>query len=202
MLKNLPKSDDSLENDIYPRHLGRLRSDIEEARCEADYVIACLHSDGLFNVKVGVYIEYTVDLIVYIGADAIIGNHLHVVQKLADRGCLVVHSLDNFSISSSSPHLVREDLPGHSVLLHFCPDKERVSPYKVTFSMLKIVESKNGNLGVYPINALYNKCDITSERDMPISGYMKVYNTFIGKKKMAIDILNRYICFEKTKDTL
>ena len=53
-----------------------------------------------------------------------------------------------------------------------------MSLYKVTFSILKIVESKNGNLSVYPINALYDKCDITSERDM------------------------LYVCFEKIKDAL
>ena len=81
-------------------------------------------------------------------------------------------------------------------------DKERMSLYKVTFSILKIVESKNGNLSVYPINALYDKCDITSERDMLISDCTKIYNTFTGKKEMAIDILDEYVCFEKIKDAL
>ena len=91
MLKNLPKSDDLLEDDIYPRYLERLKSDIEKARCEADYVIVCLHSGGLFNVKVGAYTEYIVDLIVRAGADAIVGNHPHVVQKFVDKGCLVAY---------------------------------------------------------------------------------------------------------------
>ena len=81
-------------------------------------------------------------------------------------------------------------------------NKERMSLYKVTFSILKIVESKNGNLSVYPINALYDKCDITSERDMLISDCTKIYNTFTGKKEMAIDILDEYVCFEKIKDAL
>lgn len=202
MLKNLPKSDDLLEDDIYPRYLERLKSDIEKARCEADYVIVCLHSGGLFNVKVGAYTEYIVDLIVRAGADAIVGNHPHVVQKFVDKGCLVAYSLGNFSISPSSLYLVRENLPEYSVLLHFYFDKERMSLYKVTFSILKIVESKNGNLSVYPINALYDKCDITSERDMLISDCTKIYNTFTGKKEMAIDILDEYVCFEKIKDAL
>lgn len=199
MLKNLPKSDDLLEDDIYPRYLERLKSDIEKARCEADYVIVCLHSGGLFNVKVGAYTEYIVDLIVRAGADAIVGNHPHVVQKFVDKGCLVAYSLGNFSISPSSLYLVRENLPEYSVLLHFYFDKERMSLYKVTFSILKIVESKNGNLSVYPINALYDKCDITSERDMLISDCTKIYNTFTGKKEMAIDILDEYVCFEKLR---
>lgn len=199
MLKNLPKSDDLLEDDIYPRYLERLKSDIEKARCEADYVIVCLHSGGLFNVKVGAYTEYIVDLIVRVGADAIVGNHPHVVQKFVDKGCLVAYSLGNFSISPSSLYLVRENLPEYSVLLHFYFDKERMSLYKVTFSILKIVESKNGNLSVYPINALYDKCDITSERDMLISDCTKIYNTFTGKKEMAIDILDEYVCFEKLR---
>lgn len=85
------------------------------------------------------------------------------------------------------------------MLLHFYFDKERMSLYKVTFSILKIVESKNGNLSVYPINALYDKCDITSERDMLISDCTKIYNTFTGKKEMAIDILDEYVCFEKLR---
>ena len=88
------------------------------------------------------------------------------------------------------------------MLLHFYFDKELMSLYKVTFSILKIVESKNGNLSVYPINALYDKCDITSERDMLISDCTKIYNTFTGKKEMAIDILDEYVCFEKIKDAL
>ena len=30
----------------------------------------------------------------------------------------------------------------------------------------------------------------------------KIYNTFTGKKEMAIDILDEYVCFEKIKDAL
>lgn len=197
MLKNTPKSDDSLEGDIYPRYLERLKSDIEKAKSETDYVFVCLHSGGLFNVKVGKYTEHIVNLIVRAGADVIIGNHPHVVQEFVDKNCLIAYSLGNFSISPSSLYLVRENLPEYSVLLHFYFDKERMSLYKVTFSILKIVESKNGNLSVYPINALYDKCNITSEREVLISDCTKIYNTFTGKKKTAIEILDEYVCFEK-----
>lgn len=62
MLKNLPKSDDLLEDDIYPRYLERLKSDIEKARCEPTMLLFDLHSGGLFNVNVGAYTEYIVDL--------------------------------------------------------------------------------------------------------------------------------------------
>ena len=74
--------------------------------------------------------------------------------------------------------------------------------YNACLLYTSIVESKNGNLSVYPINALYDKCDITSERDMLISDCTKIYNTFTGKKEMAIDILDEYVCFEKIKDAL
>ena len=197
MLKNTPKSDDLVDGDIYPRYLERLKSDIEKAKSETDYVFVCLHSGGLFNVEVGKYTEHIVNLIVRAGADVIVGNHPHVVQKWEDKGCLIAYSLGNFSISLSSLYLVRENLPEYSVLLHFYFDKEDMSLYKVTFSILKIVESGSGNLSIYPINVLYDKCVAISERDLLVRDCTKIYNTFTGKKEKVIDILDEYTCFKR-----
>ena len=197
MLKNTPKSDDLVDGDIYPRYLERLKSDIEKAKSETDYVFVCLHSGGLFNVEVGKYTEHIVNLIVRAGADVIVGNHPHVVQKWEDKGCLIAYSLGNFSISLSSIYLVRENLPEYSVLLHFYFDKEDMSLYKVTFSILKIVESGSGNLSIYPINVLYDKCVAISERDLLVRDCTKIYNTFTGKKEKVIDILDEYTCFKR-----
>lgn len=197
MLKNTAKSDDLVEGDIYPRYLEHLKSDVEEAKRDTDYVFVCLHSGGLFNVEVGAYTEYIVDLIVRAGADAVVGNHPHVVQKFVDKGCLVAYSLGNFSISPSSLYLVRENLPEYSVLLHFYFDKGNMSLCKVTFSILKIVESGRGNLSVYPVNVLYDKCVFASERELLTKDCTKIYNIFTDKKEMIIDILDEYVCFEK-----
>lgn len=197
MLKNTPKSDDLIEDDIYPKYLERLKADVEKAKRDTDYVFVCLHSGGLFNVEVGAYTEYIVELIARAGADAIVGNHPHVVQKFVDKGCLVAYSLGNFSISPSSLYLVRENLPEYSVLLHFYFDKGNMSLCKVTFSILKLVESGSGNLSVYPVNVLYDKCVVANERDFLVRDCTKIYNIFTDKKEMAIDILDEYVCFER-----
>ncbi|WP_065219519.1 MULTISPECIES: CapA family protein [Butyricimonas] len=197
MLKNTPKLDELLEGDLYPQYLERLKSDVEKAKSETDYVFVCLHSGGLFNIKVGAYTEYIVDFIARAGADFIVGNHPHVVQKFADKGCLVAYSLGNFSISPSSLYLVRENLPEYSILLHFYFDKGDQSLRKVTFSILKIVESRNGSLSVYPVNVLYDKCIIASERDQLMKDCTRVYNIFTDKQEMSIDILDEYVCFKR-----
>lgn len=197
MLKNTPKLDELLEGDLYPQYLERLKSDVEKAKSETDYVFVCLHSGGLFNIKVGAYTEYIVDFIARAGADFIVGNHPHVVQKFADKGCWVAYSLGNFSISPSSLYLVRENLPEYSILLHFYFDKGDQSLRKVTFSILKIVESRNGSLSVYPVNVLYDKCIIASERDQLMKDCTRVYNIFTDKQEMSIDILDEYVCFKR-----
>ena len=202
ILKNTAKSDDLLEGDIYPRYLEYLKSDVEQAKHDADYVFVCLHSGGLFNFEVGAYTEHIVNLIVSAGADVIVGNHPHVVQKFVDKGCLVAYSLGNFSISPSSLYLVRENLPEYSVLLHFYFDKGKMSLCKVAFSILKIVESKNGSLCVYPVNVLYDKGIIDSEREMLTRDCTKIYNIFTGKQEAVIDILDEYVCFEKNESIL
>ena len=197
ILKNTPKSDDLIEGDICPRYLENLKSDIEKAKSNADYVFVCLHSGGLFNVEVGAYTEYIVDFIVRAGADAIVGNHPHVVQKIVDKGSIVAYSLGNFSISPSSLYLVRENLPEYSVVRHFYFDKENVSLCKVSFSILKIVESRSGKIRVYPVNVLYDRCIVADERDLLVKDCTKIYNIFTNKKKMKIDILDEYVCFER-----
>ena len=80
----------------------RLKSDIESARKEADFVIAFVHWGDEYNKEVTPSQEHFAELFAQGGADVVIGSHPHVVQKteMLDRPdggkMLVYYSLGNF----------------------------------------------------------------------------------------------------------
>ena len=83
------------------------------------------------------------------GADIVVGNHQHVVQKreLIDN-TLCAFSLGNYSISPSTPYMLFENYPQYSVALHVCFDAEKVQIAESSFSVLKILEDSKHRLKV------------------------------------------------------
>jgi hypothetical protein len=80
----------------------RLKSDIESARKDADFVIVFAHWGDEYNKEVTPSQEHFAELFAEGGADVVIGSHPHVVQKteMLDRPdggkMLVYYSLGNF----------------------------------------------------------------------------------------------------------
>lgn len=99
---------------------------LRDAKSKADYVVACIHSGGQFNPEPG---SYTKELFEKISpyADAIIGNHPHVIQKLeyTDEGHIVAYSLGSLNMSNSGDYVDHTYHPEYSAMLTLCFRKEK-----------------------------------------------------------------------------
>lgn len=194
ILHNRPVIDHFKPEEVYEPYISKMLADVERAKENADCVIACIHCGGLFNETVGGYTEYIVNLLKETGVDAIVGNHPHIVQKAElgnDKCKFVAYSLGNFSISPSSVYVIKDNLPEYSIMLHFYFSKETADIEKISFSILKIVEDKKGNLTIYPVEDLYDILDAAAKHQL-IQDCTFIYNTFNQKKEKFINIEAEY----------
>ena len=127
--RGIPLVKAKIDNEeILEADLGRIEraiSILRDARSKADYVVACIHSGGQFNPEPG---SYTKELFEKISpyADAIIGNHPHVIQKMeyTDEGHIVAYSLGSLNMSNSGDYVDHTYHPEYSAVLTLCLKKE------------------------------------------------------------------------------
>lgn len=87
---------DTFDNILKP-YMDRLKRDIEKAKSEADYVVMCSHCGGQYNSEVDAYTLYVCEQIKKFGADIIINNHPHIIQKSSIKdGYFISYSIGNF----------------------------------------------------------------------------------------------------------
>ncbi len=133
-----------------------LEKDIKAARSEADIVIVCPHMGGQFNAEPGEFAQHIAQFCLDCGADHVIANHPHVVQKYENKGGRsICYCLGNYSISPSSVYLLHDLKPEYSICYNIYIDDEGQTQ-KISFSILKIVETREGNLTVWPTDELYH----------------------------------------------
>lgn len=141
--------DDYINESTAAPHFARLRADIAEARKNADLVLFCPHTGGQFNIQPGAFSEYTVSKAVEFGAGAVLASHSHIVQKAVFKaGVPCFYSLGNFSMSPNSVFMPHEHLPDYGLAVHLYIEDGKIS--RTAFSVLKIVETKERPLTVYP----------------------------------------------------
>lgn len=154
---NVPITDKIHDGDINEEYLSKFSNQIKKAKQVSDFVFVCLHTGGQFNDKPGEFSEFLMNYAVENGADAIIGNHPHIVQEFKLINSVpVFYSLGNFSFSPSSIYVLHELLPEYSVMPHFYFKKTEGSYQlkKITCSLLKTVEDKNYMIQVIPVSQL------------------------------------------------
>jgi poly-gamma-glutamate capsule biosynthesis protein CapA/YwtB (metallophosphatase superfamily) len=188
-----PLTDNSMSN-IHKEYLLQLKRDINRAKSEAGFVIVYMHIGGQFNTEPGKQSKYIMQYLAENGVDLVVGTHPHVVQKfeLFENKMLGFYSLGSFNISPSSPYVIRDLLPDYSIMLHLYFGGKRNILNKVTFTILKAIEDKKGQITVYPVNDLMDKLDNQKDikrlnRDVSI-----IFSRLVGEKHSTVDILNEY----------
>jgi len=178
---------------IDKNYLDAVKSDIEKAKNNADFTIVCMHSGGQFHPEPGEFSKYMMNFMDKNGVDAVIGNHPHVVQKaeILKNDMFGAYCLGNFSISPSSVYILDKDLPEYSILLHIYIGTESKKIEKISFSILKIKENKDGSLRVFPVDKLVNKIN-EQQKQRLIQNTTKIYNRFTGKNEKEIKIKREY----------
>lgn len=200
ILHNNPKIDNITKGDIVEENIAKMKQDVERAKDLADLVIVCLHSGGLFNQEIGTYTEYIMQELENAGVDMVIGNHPHVVQKfhVFESGMKAVYSLGNFSISPSSIYIIHENHPEISVLMHVYINIDTCEIERITGSLLKIMENKNGMLTVVEAMSLYNTLSSNIAKKELRDNCEKVYSQLVGNREI-FTMKKEYTLWEKSK---
>jgi len=132
------------------------RKAIEQAKADgAEYIICLMHSGGQYNSEPDAYTEKLVGALLSYGADMIVGNHPHIIQKYALRdGKPVFYCLGNVvSTPSLSPEQLKH--PRHVNSIAVKPVLTRVDG-KVrmtsgTFSVLRSIQLPDNVSCVTPL---------------------------------------------------
>lgn len=132
-------------NDVWMEDVER---QLRRARSRADLLVVLLHSGGQFNVEPGEYSKFMMDKLCALGADIVIGNHPHTVQRVEKRdGRIAAYSLGGYCMSVSGEYLVHECLPEYSLALHVDID-EKSRELRCSADVLKGTEDADGYLTV------------------------------------------------------
>lgn len=137
--------------------LQQLRQAIQRTRdAGAEYIVALMHSGGQYNPQPDAYTEHLVEQLIQFGADMIIGNHPHVIQRFAwHKGHPVFYCLGNL-ITTPSQSPVQQAHPEchNSVLVKptFTRSKDGVvTMTSATFRILRSIQLPNGVTSVAPL---------------------------------------------------
>lgn len=133
---------------------------LKQARAESDFVIACVHCGGQFNYEPGKHSVQLYDLLEPY-ADAIIGNHPHVIQRIERHGDKIrAYSLGGVNLSESADYVAKDTDFQYSMLLHLNISKNENSTVLNGFdyALLCAREDENHYVLVEPQNEL-SACD-------------------------------------------
>ena len=146
--------------EVKGRFLDQVREDIAQARKTSDIVFLLPHCGGQFNITPGTLSKEIFTQLFSFGADAVIGNHAHTIQKAGIKNNRpYAFSLGNVSNSPSYPFLVKESLPDYGMVFHIYIEDKAIA--KTTFSIIKSTEEPDHYPIVKPIDELY----ATSDKD-------------------------------------
>ncbi len=183
--ENVKKIYNTPNNPAAP-YLEQLKNDIANCRqAGADYVIVLMHSGSQNIVPTEKYTEHLVKSLKQMGADAIIGNHQHVVQKFQCRkGIPVFYCLGNFATTPwDSPASKKSPLSTTSVTVKMQLKKvgSKVRVKELTFRLTRSITHKNGQSVVVPMFELIRDCRDTDEQKQLLTDYRKVVNNFLNR---------------------
>lgn len=127
---------------------------LKEAREQSDYVIACVHCGGQFNEEPGKYSVQLYDMLEPY-ADAIIGNHPHVVQRVEIKQNKVrAYSLGSLNMSPSADYITKEGFPEYSAVLNLYLTQDadnQIIVSRVTGALVYTQEDENAYVTVHPV---------------------------------------------------
>lgn len=174
--------------------LNQVREDIVLARENADIVFLLPHCGGQFNVLPGKLSSELFEALFSFGADAVIGNHPHTIQKCGyDNGRPYAFSLGNVSMSPSYPFQVPESLPEYGMIFHVYVEGKTI--VKTSFSIIKAMEDEDHYPMVKPIDELFAIMD--SEGKSKIESDLKtIFERIFGQVGENFSIQKEYALTE------
>lgn len=197
---NSPRADDYMDKVAAQPYIDQLKADILKAKNKADIVVFYPHVGGQFNICPGRFTEYVFEQALECGVDAIIASHPHIVQKAEIKsGVPCFYSIGNFSMSPNSVYLLHDHLPEYGLAVHLYVERKIV---RCSFSILKIVESPDKPLTVYPVDeyvSLLNKKDDIEKLKADVS---QIYTTVTGEHLSDEFVLQREYLMHSSQEEI
>lgn len=188
---NYTREDDFLDPLTAKPYFDNLRENIRLAKQKADLVIFYPHVGGQFNINPGPFTRYTFEQALDAGCDAVIASHPHIVQKAEIKaGIPCFYSIGNFSMSPNSVYLLPEHLPEYGLAVHLYIDEKKIQ--QLSFSILKMVETKKDMLVVWPVDQYYAQCDAQQKQDVE-KHVKQIYQTVSSRRLETEPIRREYI---------
>lgn len=138
--------DDERMSEIY-RYSNIIKNAMHEAKENSDILVICPHMGGQFNVEPGTFSKWYMDFFKTNGADLVVGNHPHVIQKICiSNDCTITYSLGNFSMYPDSTYIIKKDKPQVGLLLNVYISKTDKSIHEISCVPIKMVAQNKGML--------------------------------------------------------
>jgi poly-gamma-glutamate synthesis protein (capsule biosynthesis protein) len=159
------------------RKLDEVVAVLDAAKKESDYVVAAIHTGGQFNGEPGLH-SISIYERLKPHADAIMGNHAHVAQRIEKYGeaGVLAFALGGLNMSCGAEYVTQDDHPEFSIAVHLYLEKDTAGTAalkKATFTLYCNEEDEKGYLTVYPADAEGGKGDTDAMRTVfrRIAGY-------------------------------
>lgn len=166
-------------------HFAMLRTAVEKTRAAgAEYIIILMHSGGQYNPEPDAFTEKLVRALLGWGADMIVGNHPHIIQKYAVRdGKPVFYCLGNvISTPSLSPEQMAN--PHHVNSIAVKPVLARtggtVRMTSGTFRVMRSIQLPNGVTSVSPLYDLIAASTVPAEKKFLAQELRRSVRTFLN----------------------
>lgn len=157
------RADDNKKGRVDTPLIEQFQQDIRTAKEKADVVLVYPHVGGQFNDTPGAFSRYVVEKAREAGADAVVLTHSHIPQKAEwQDGVPVSYCLGNFNMNPRSYLAMPEILTNYGYAFHLYVEDKRI--VKVTFSMMKNVVYRRGQICSYPLDELYATLKSEKER--------------------------------------
>lgn len=175
----------------------KIKQDIANMRnLGANYIIMCLHAGGQYNEKPLVKTKKIIDQLIGYGVDSVICNHEHVIHsyKKIDDNKLITFSLGNFSSTIGIQIPPYDKMAEYSVLFNLYLSKAdlEVKLEKHSFSIVKNISIKEGQIKTVLLYDLINNCNNSEDKRKLLADNLKIYNIFTNSKCKNINLEKEY----------
>ncbi|MDO4306313.1 MAG: CapA family protein [Eubacteriales bacterium] len=155
----------------------KIKEDIRDAKENSDFVCVYPHMGGQFNLEIGSFSRTMAKCFEDAGADLIVANHAHIVQKYENETIPIFYCLGGLSISPSASYLIQDDMPQYSIVVHLYISEKK---HKLTFSIIKCVEDENGYVTIWPVDSLYKSLTENNKRHQLKKEAVLIYNRLLS----------------------
>lgn len=154
MVATYSRADDKINEETNAPYIAQMQADIRKAKEKADLVFFYPHVGGQFNEEPGAFSKFIFEKALEAGADAIIGTHSHIPQKMVMEGNVpCAYCLGNFNMNPNSYLAMPEILTQYNFAMHLYVEDKKLE--KVTFTMMVNFVDKDGQICSYPLHDLY-----------------------------------------------